>query len=706
MVTLYLTDWSDGFEPNSVKSNRGSIWARTVSISPIGTGFQNTYPIAIGPSKSDRFELDRQYQKELLSFREGPLHEMYNGRTKSMCYVHVELIASIQDQPERREATSIAAGKSLHTSRYGYLINMQKLVDVIVPCNQCRICLMESESGGTDDDLKRIKSAMNNCQQCVGWDFDGRNKRRLLRAMPPKDFPMDQLLSDGKYGIKECTFGGMRKAVEVAHQNMTKNEWSATTARVYLSTEGINESMQKTILEHARCCIADASYHSNDANDELRASINRDKELHPEMYEIASGNPQWDLGIEVWQHVEALMHLVFHGVQKHLMRAVERWASLSGSQSNLHRFAKGTLESVQGLSLDWCKPIPYNGEGFGGWLAENYLAMARLSPWFYSQLDKLGEDEPYPGDPTNEPTYWNKKQNAAWLRARGLKVPAKISAAELKEIVLGHLSSDSPPDIIPKPAVTSKDVMALLGSAHQMYRLVMARSVTKEYVIRLDIQIKTFLAKFHKFDAELKSSDSQKIPAWISSYNFICLLNLPRIAKEYGPLRNLWEGGYLGEGYIRHIKPHAKHGFRKNWEINLHKNVLKEKFLSAFMKDTKRKGYEKSLVRYSTRSEIESDLMCRKVLSCTRSREDKLAFSLADGRQIGMIMEYRCTVNDLDYFDVRLGAMEPIANGIDDALSCCLLLPNLTGEGLPKLEDAVDSVGYAVIDSEWNSIAK
>jgi len=701
LVTLYLTDWSDAFEPNSVKSNRGSIWAMTVSISPIGVGRQNTYPIAFGPAKGDRSELDRQYQKELLSFSKGPLQKIYNGRTKTMCYVHAELIASIQDQPERREATSIAAGKSLHTSRYGYLINLQKVVDVVVPCNECRKVLMETEF--EESNQERAWSTLCQCPECVAWDFDSPNKRRLLRAIPPKDFPIDQLSSDGKYGIKECTFTGMQKAIKVAHQNMIENKWSATSARVYLSTEGINESMQKTIIEHARCCIAHAYYNSNG---ELRDSINRDKELHPDMYEMCKGNPRWDLGIEVWQHVEAVMHLVFHGIQKHLMRAVERWASLNGSQSSLHRFGKGTLEPIQALSLDWCKPIPYNGEGFGGWLAENYLAMARLSPWFYSQLDKLGEDETYPGDPTNDPIYWNKKQNAAWLRARGLPVPGKISASELKEIVLGHLSRDNPPVIIPKPAITAKDVMSLLDSAHRMFRLVMARSVTREYILRLDLQIKTFLTKFHEFDAELKSNEAKKNPAWISSYNFICLLNLPRMAKEYGPLRNLWEGGYLGEGFIRHVKPHAKHGFRKNWEINLHKNVLKEKFLSACLKDTNRKGKERSQVRYSTRAEIESGLICRNVLSCVRLLGEKLAFSLTDQRQIGINLEYKCTVNNLDYFNVSLGALETNIDGNDDALSSCLLLPNLTGEGLPNLDDAVDSIGYAIVDSEWNYFPK
>ena len=107
----------------------------------------------------------------------------------------------------------------------------------------------------------------------------------------------------------------------------------------------------------------------------------------------------------------------FPGVQKYLMKAVERQASLHGSQRSLHRFGKGILDSIQALRIEWCKAILYNGDGFGVWWAESYLAMARLTPWFYSKLDKLAEEDSYGGDPTTNPKDWTKRQNSAWLKA-------------------------------------------------------------------------------------------------------------------------------------------------------------------------------------------------------------------------------------------------------------------------------------------------
>jgi hypothetical protein len=40
--------------------------------------------------------------------------------------------------------------------------------------------------------------------------------------------------------------------------------------------------------------------------------------------------------------------------------------------------------------------------------------------------------------------------------------------------------------------------------------------------------------------------------------------------KEYGPLKNLWEGGMRGEGSLRYIKPmHQNIGFRTGWPVNI-----------------------------------------------------------------------------------------------------------------------------------------
>ena len=45
-----------------------------------------------------------------------------------------------------------------------------------------------------------------------------------------------------------------------------------------------------------------------------------------------------------------------------------------------------------------------------------------------------------------------------------------------------------------------------------------------------------------------------------------------------GPIRNRWEGGKRGEGFLRIVEPIVQSG-RKNWQKNLFSNILRQKTL-------------------------------------------------------------------------------------------------------------------------------
>ena len=53
--------------------------------------------------------------------------------------------------------------------------------------------------------------------------------------------------------------------------------------------------------------------------------------------------------------------------------------------------------------------------------------------------------------------------------------------------------------------------------------------------------------------------------------------------EKYGPLRELWEGGYKGEGYLRFLKPQLNQGFRANWHVNCMKNLLAMKAFDSIL---------------------------------------------------------------------------------------------------------------------------
>ena len=66
----------------------------------------------------------------------------------------------------------------------------------------------------------------------------------------------------------------------------------------------------------------------------------------------------------------------------------------------------------------------------------------------------------------------------------------------------------------------------------------------------------------------------EKNPSWISSYNFVCLLNIPNTVRQFGPVNHYWEGGGLGEKFIQVAKKNF-HNFCGNWKCNLNNKIVR-----------------------------------------------------------------------------------------------------------------------------------
>ena len=122
-LCLYVVEWSDAFEPSSsAKSNRGSVWLKTVTISPPHDklhSMTNTYPIAVGPHDVDHEEVEKLFAEELKQFRSGNDVLFYHGKLMKNVKVYLELLCSLQDQQERRSCNYIAMGNSHYTATWG-----------------------------------------------------------------------------------------------------------------------------------------------------------------------------------------------------------------------------------------------------------------------------------------------------------------------------------------------------------------------------------------------------------------------------------------------------------------------------------------------------------------------------------------------------------------------------------------------------------
>jgi hypothetical protein len=45
------------------------------------------------------------------------------------------------------------------------------------------------------------------------------------------------------------------------------------------------------------------------------------------------------------------------------------WTKVQGNSNAFLRFAKGVLDSVAKLKLDWCEALELTGPNFGGWVS-------------------------------------------------------------------------------------------------------------------------------------------------------------------------------------------------------------------------------------------------------------------------------------------------------------------------------------------------
>ena len=111
----------------------------------------------------------------------------------------------------------------------------------------------------------------------------------------------------------------------------------------------------------------------------------------------------------------------------------------------------------------------------------------------------------------------------------------------------------TPPVLTPRGGPVT-NVQLMICSLKAMVCWLMSSSVTQLHIKDIERHIHIFLNCFEVFDKELKATEER--PTWITSYNFLCLLNLPDMLRKFGPLQNVWEGGGQGEKVLNIAKPY------------------------------------------------------------------------------------------------------------------------------------------------------
>jgi hypothetical protein len=284
------------------------------------------------------------------------------------------------------------------------------------------------------------------------------------------------------------------------------------------------------------------------------------------------------------------------------------------------------------------------------------------------------------------------------VKQRGLD--ADGYAAEVKERVRKYMNQDGgpPPALPPKGGP-----LPLIFDVVQALNVMVASIMVLENIQKANCNIKMFLTLFERLDSGLRGSG--KDPAWVSSYNFVCVLNLPMLMEKYGPLRNLWEGGLQGEGLLRFVKPGIGMGVRVNWSTNVMQMILRDKALSAVTStvvgktesvDSDQMLYQ----RYRGIAKLTMDWRAGRPISMIVVNTGQMGCAISAGEMCGLMRtDFRYKKNGHSYHQWALDVNDLRQYQDKDITNYCLLLPALGVEGFQESETV-----FTAIDSEWNEI--
>ena len=570
LIIMTGVTWSDDFEPNSMsKNNRGSVWIKTLTFftkNSFSNSLENTYPISIALKKENHDDIERLFIKELNELKSNKGNMFYCKALDKNVHVYFELIACLGDQPERRGINYMLGGNGKFSSRFGHCANIHSIKKKLPSCT---ICMKKMRT----DPLFLKK--MNECVSCVNWNM--LEKSNLMKCKTPKGY-----LSTAYLSPKKITFADLKDTINVCHDKLIKKEWNENNVRVFAAVNCISKEGQDKIIEHAENYLALQSSMLIHEEDNI---LEKDATMFPSKYKKWIGGPYYTGTLEIYQFLDCIMHLLFLGVVKTTKGVITDWINRNKKKNIYNVMKKYMYKHIPYFKFDWCKVI----EAESGWVSDNYLAYCRLAKWIYHPITT--SKEVHVENPS-QVDKWNMNDCKKWLKRYGLIFEGKLD--DLRSTILMHKKSPLPLLEV-NQSCSSHNICTMIGCMLSMISQVMKREVNEDTPLQMDREIKLFLSYLNIVSTSLQESTT----VWINSYNCQSLLNLPFAVELFGPLANYWEGGNCGEGYLRHVKPRIRDVHTKNWNMNVHINLLNDTSMGSVL-DThfSKKSSKRHLAKY------------------------------------------------------------------------------------------------------------
>ena len=502
-LIVYITLWSDDFEPNNVIKHKRKSWLKTITIAPpehSKVSHHYNYIIAIGSSKHNHEPIHAHFCDELKDLQK--INYIYSSIYKKNIPIVVETMAICADRPERSSMNKMLNHNGSSSARWKYscIINEPERLK---SCNKC----INIRARKVYSCLKGLPNSINNilCNDCCNWNF----KNKLMKTTPPEKYPTKKnkdsppapkhrgiaTTSNFKIGSIELTYKSLKEASIFTIYNVYTKKWNKGTAYAYLKCVGINNSFsKKNIVKYAFNC-------RNDENLCLQDCLNG--------FELPSF---WNGPHLLHQCVDAPMHLLFLGIVKSLMTITTNWLTNlpSPKYKKFGDKVNPLLKKISKLNISWIRINAFNSPReytLGGWISSHYSAFCRIMCIIYATV----RDIIPPG-------------NTTIIHFERMIVANNLCVSLL-------LSKDNTYDN------TVLDVIKIFLSMVDMF------------------ENKSLQGSSTNVNSETESSQNSKNLTWMKS-NFLSILNLPFQIKQFGHLRYFWDGNH--ERTIQNIKPYLK----------------------------------------------------------------------------------------------------------------------------------------------------
>ena len=572
-IPIFIKIWSDGFEINNVKQNRGhGAWSCTFTI------FGNSPHIHVGQEDINAtFTLgicnSTDYKSQDLILK-GVIEDVnflyendvsyFSSHDNKVITGRVIILLTTQDQPERRKRNYLLLGNSKPSNRWGYIIpDIDEINKKMPSCSSCVHNMI--------NDTWNYKTSL--CPDCFNWDSCLSQKKRKLSH---------KYLNDTLYEI---------------HTQLSQDNMSLAQLKAICISQGLNEKAALLIYDqfHKNDMKLRIQQDNNFSNSNFHNTI-LSKRMNGPSYELWTGSPLWkSLSHDIHDNIDVPMHLLFLGIVKSTMAYINEFFKVTSLDRSFTRVMSHKMKCILATyKLDWLKLLPFKNDGSildtTGWVGENYLSFSRIFLWYISPLShkEYQDRQTLVTDVVDEDIHkWTKNQLKRYAEKNSITVgkanekgkqPTKL---EYRCAILEYKKITATMDTDVKSTVDSflcdvNDVVLLVTYLHNLIHTLMRKTPLSIAVIRNNIEkyARLFINQLFKLTSYLSIKDVH-----FRLWNCQSLLNLGDMFERFGHLDMYWEGGLSGEAIIKYFKREKSCIVLENWPYHMLRSYYRRRAL-------------------------------------------------------------------------------------------------------------------------------